>query len=400
MATSLARVFKGLRRLSAKKQLGAQAIRDGHMPVRAGLWIIGPSFSRRWGGQLPAPLNAVKQWYNFRPAKLLRSPIKLSGIVIPPWFARSKASQSTSAYVADVVLVNRAMELVGFDLAESIVMRRSDPSESQKVMSLVDNLRPTYACPRLMADPHGEFIFEELVLGDPFSRAGAADRTRCVAAVLDALGSATAVPLSRELSHQWAERCAPLLADLSGGTRRGIEEELPRIINECTTGWIHGDLSGENIIFRDGRWFVIDFDQVTIGPMFFDLVSLLINEAGWGRAELLDAFFLGDYDAALSGLGVQPGRTEPAVWRAALCAATIGWWCLRGEMTESSARPYLGELLSKRDYPHVRGLRGTGRTANPSALGRIRSSGGADKMVRKSSNEQRGLAGGTRGKAV
>lgn len=339
------KIVKGIHRLVARKRFAADIIRQGTFPLRPGLWFLGASFSRRLGTSLPPPLDGVKRWYDFRSNSPMKYLVKAAGAILPPWITWSKARTET-ALAVDILLVSRAMVAVGFDLHARVVMRRLDRKVAEGMLLAVNHLRQTYPCPRLSIDTTGEFLLEDLIDGVAFRKADSRRQDICIAQMLARWASSAALPMPEDARMRWLDESLGLLRGLSGAPGSVSSGDIASLVQTSKTAWIHGDLSGENIVLTKDGYFAIDFDRVTIGPAFFDMVHLFLLEAREGSRQpsLLDDFFDGDYDRNLAAMGVPGEMTDSR--RIALLVTTLGWKVSQATTTVARACEALSGALA------------------------------------------------------
>lgn len=110
----------------------------------------------------------------------------------------------------------------------------------------------------------------------------------------------------------WLEKALPVLTDLQTRNAGAVYVE----------GLIHGDLRMDNVIFGQGRTYLVDWPNACIGPVVFDLVYITahLESLGTGKAE--------DFIAAYKNAG---GRafTDDAAAAEELCpmlAAISGYF--------------------------------------------------------------------------
>ncbi len=104
----------------------------------------------------------------------------------------------------------------------------------------------------------------------------------------------------KDLVEPW-EPFALIRARLDGARRDGIEQDLvgpltallaslesrlPELASELGTGVIHGDMHYGNVMCLPGRrLLLIDFDQICLGPLEWDLVPNLVTYRRFGMSD-------------------------------------------------------------------------------------------------------------------
>ena len=120
----------------------------------------------------------------------------------------------------------------------------------------------------------------------------------------------------------------------TGGDREALRAELGTIVRELAAEprvLCHRDYHSRNLMLRDERLFIIDFQDARLGPDTYDLASLLRDsyvDLPWSVVDELIAYFL-----ALQGRAGRAGRVSAAL-RSDVAAAQP-----QGARARSAIRP-------------------------------------------------------------
>lgn len=342
-SSTLFKIRRGLRSILARKAFAAEVVRHSEMPIRSGLWVLGPTFSTRRGTRLPAPLSGSKLWLDFQPTAMFKLPIRLAGAMLPPWFAW-RTPRKTDQAGAQVLLVNRVLMPVAFDLKKGAVIRSVPHDEAAELLRKVGMLRSAYECPNLDYDHELSLLHEEFIAGTPYRRVPLAFQDACLSGLTRRVAGARRGVLADADRAAWLDASRRLLAEVLPTESEQLAARVAAIVSDTPTGWIHGDMAGENIILRGAEPVLIDFDRVMLGPLFFDPLHLLLIEASLGNPAQLRAFFRGAYDDALATISL-PARGDAD--RSALCVAAVGWKLSRAMTSWEPACELLGRTLAE-----------------------------------------------------
>lgn len=324
-----------VREMAVKKRVAASTIRHQLLPVRAGLWLIGSEFSRHSRvGSLPEPLSSAKQPGGWPASRYYAPLMRVAAWISPPWFSVFRGTASNVA--ADVVLVNKAHEPVGFDLVRRLVLRRGTQAEVAQRSARHAKLHQTYRCASVSFDQNLGLMVEPLVPGRGLAVCTGEDRATCIAQIFAQLAAAPVAPVPAETVSRWGElagQTAPLL-DLPETVRTDVARRVSDLIGRAKRCWIHGDLSGDNIVVQDRAFTVIDLDTVVAGPAFADIMTLSFAEARLRRCDFLDRLLTGMYDDQLMALGcdISPGERDASY--TALFVAWLAWCRVSGDFPE------------------------------------------------------------------
>ena len=318
------KIVSNCRGIIYKKKLASKIITRGSFPLRPGLWIIGPDFSRNIAvKKLPPPLDKVKQWGGWRSDKILKVFVRLSRLLIYPWVAYT-SKQSVSKYVADVVLLNRLNETVGFDLK---VIKPISHHQLRVIETSVLHLSKIYTCVSFQVDYKAGYIFENMISGSVFSVVSDEVRSSCVNGFFEGLQVSTPMELDSESVDRWHTACHELLPQIPCAElfHHNIIKHIDEIITDSKRSWIHGDLFGENIIVTTDGAVVIDYDKACIAPTFTDIMTLFVFEARTLRFDLMDNFFKGEFDQEFADIVCQFDGDDTFIKKVAIFISWLGW---------------------------------------------------------------------------
>ena len=338
-----------------KKRISSSILRDDNFPVRSGKWFIGSEFSRHIAiKKLPPPLDTVKQWGGWRTGRVLKFFVNISEISIFPWFVNVSSDKSYE-FFADVILVNRLHEPVGFDLKEKKVIRIMSVDEAHKHTESVSHLSKFYNCAAYHIDQSSGFVIEEMVDGISFSRSSIKNRTESVSKLFIGLDKADNTTLSDGSMHHWSEKCQQLISRLNsyGIDVKKVAFKLDDIFIQAKISWTHGDLFGENIIINNERGpILIDYDKYGVAPSFTEMMTLFVFEARTQQKDLINSFFKGHYDKEFLNLGISFSHHDVLENKIALFISWLGWKLTTEEFSEINLErffdvisPYINEKL-------------------------------------------------------
>jgi thiamine kinase-like enzyme len=327
IGTIYERATSNLRGIACKKRLAAEIIAKGNFPIRTGLWFVGPEFSRNYAvPKLPSPLDGVKRWGGWRKGKILKLFVRLFEVLIYPWITYASRPQNAQ-FVADVVLVNRLHEPIGFDLKEHKVIKSMSIRQIRLLETCVSHLDKIYLCVPFQADHESGYTFEDMISGSVFSVTSEEVRIDCVQHFFEGLRSATSLVLDSEAIDRWHTACRELLSQNSDSNLEHykIIKYVDELIVKAKTTWVHGDLFGENIIVTSEGAVLIDYDKSGIAPTFTDIMTLFVFEARTLRFDLMDIFFQGGFDKEFISLGCQLDGEDVFLQRVSIFISWLGW---------------------------------------------------------------------------
>lgn len=314
-------VIRKLSGLAARKRLAANAIGRHEVSVRPGLWLLHPDFNRTWNNRrLPSPLSLSKQPGSWPGRRLYGPLLALASWIIYPWFVVARLPVSRLA--ADVLLVNKEQELVGFDLKARKVFRTVEPERLAIARGKHSNLSRVYSCPPIETDEL--LLVQDFVVGTTFSAASSQGRLALMERVFAAVTDAASIHLAPSVEQRWHRSINETLRfstlDLSNGNTGNLVLEL---LDGAKRSWIHGDLIGENVLVTpDGQMVVVDTEGADPGPSLADPLTLIISEARRGRPDMLAALHHGRFDPHFDSLGCKISNSAS---RTALFALWLAW---------------------------------------------------------------------------
>jgi len=322
------RIFSNLNNIFRKKRLAAKMLLVKEFPVRAGFWLIKPEFSRRVTiHKLPPPLDKAKQWGGWRNGRVLKVLMSVAEYLIFPWFVWVRGDKQGKFY-ADIVLINRLREPVGFDLNDKRVIRKLSNNEIDTLLINASKISDIYSLTEFEVDHESGYVIENMIAGTAFSYSSSINRLFSVNKFIEGLKMVESDILSDAVMMSWKDASYSLLPRLNMEEKAKVEVEK-NIINICTSAkksWVHGDLFGENIIINStGRPIIIDIDKAGIAPTFTDIMTLFVFEARTLRFDLMDKFFRGDYDAELNKLGLPLETDKNNNVKLAVFITWLGW---------------------------------------------------------------------------
>jgi Phosphotransferase enzyme family len=334
------------RRIYLKKRIAKKIISECAFPVRSGLWVIGPEFSRNHDvRRLPPPLDTVKSWGDWRKGKILKALVHFSEVLIYPWITRA-SGPAKGKFVADVVLINRLNDLVGFDLAENKVIKSMTSHQIKHLETGVLHLTKIYTCVPFQINHETGYVFEDMISGCAFSVVSDEMRIKSVARFLDGLLLAPSLALDMDAICSWQTACRVLLPQIpcSDLPLSKIEKYIGDIILNAKTSWVHGDLFGENIIVTDTGEVVIDYDKSGIAPTFTDIMTLFVFEARTLRYDLMDTFFNGGFDQEFDIMGCRLNGDESLFQKVAMFITWLGWKTTTEDFSSINIRRFFDVL--------------------------------------------------------
>lgn len=332
------------RTIARGKTRAADVLSQSPFPLRRGTWALGWHFSRHSSlAKLPPPLDLTKQWGGWGGGPVLRTLVRMMGVLLPPWQAKRTVG-SNAPFESDVLLVNRLGQPIGFDLRRSVVVRLSTYDETDQLKEKYSHLAQIYNCVPFEIIEPGPYIVEPFIRGESFGRAPAASRQAVVRGFLDSLLAAPRQPPPVPAASHWEVMTDQLISEfeLSPAASVAVRASLATLLTHAKYSWVHGDMFCENIIVRDGLATLIDYyETAQIGPCFTDIMKLFITEARANRPELLKSFGNGMLDDDFRSMGCPIG--DP-VDRLAIFVAWLGWIESRGTYSALNADK-LGKLV-------------------------------------------------------
>lgn len=327
--------------IARSKRLAAEVIAKSAVPLRSGAWKVGRHFSRHDSvAQLPPPLNLVKQWGHWRRGERLKASMRLLEAAIPPWRSM-RTTAGDPQYEADVLLINRLGQPVGFDLQRGSVVRTCSREEAEQLERKRLELAPIYDCVSFEAHDTAPYIIEPFVRGVSFGVAPVEEREAAVRGFLDGLMSAPAQVLPAADAQEWRMSTAEILPrfQLTESVCSAISDSAARLVSEARCSWVHGDLHGDNIVMRSGSPVVIDYQTAEVAPSFTDIMTLFVFEARSQRPRFLTALARGEYDAALRALGCDIREPHD---RLAIFVSWLGWKATRERFSRINVERFVG----------------------------------------------------------
>lgn len=330
MRRALNSIAANLTRIRTRKAMARRAIAGGLLPLRAGRWRLGSSFSVHSAlASLPPPLDAAKQWGGWRSGGLLKQAMALAEKAVPPWTVRVAAppTPAAPALACDVVLINRLGEPVGFDTDESQVVRLIGDAELDAITISAERLGAAYACVAPRRVPGTGYTTEPLIAGRNFAQAGPDERLAMVHQFWAGLVRQPAASLSPECLAAWTRSAREVIAsrghdqDMQSQLQTGMDELIARA-KVCFT---HGDLFADNIIVAADGPILIDIDKAGLAPAFTDVVTLLLFESRTLRDDLARAYFAGRFDEHLKRLGCTLSTVDSGLERLVQIYGWLSW---------------------------------------------------------------------------
>ena len=340
------KIFINVSSIAKKKKVAAQFLKSGTFPLEGGLWVIGSEFSRKSAvKQLPPPLDTVKQWGGWRKNDILKYAVNCVEILTYPWFAWVPFDGKVDVR-ADVLLINRLMEPVGFDLKKRLVIRIHSTLNQNFLKQVYTSISGIYPCLESSYDSEIGYAVEELISGRSFTSSSDINRLKTFDLLISGLSKAPEVAKNEKACLDWLFMARGLIARLPVSLRSNVEAEVICICNRAKFSWVHGDLFGENIIISDEKTMVIDYDKAGIAPSFTDIMTLVVFEARSLNLDLADRFFSGKYNDDFKKMGVLIDKRKQVTVGIAIFIAWLGWKQTTEEFSEVNVARFF-EILSR-----------------------------------------------------
>jgi hypothetical protein len=299
--------------LAATRAHRAELRRDAAL-LQPGLWLLDGRAARHWRqAQLPAPLAQFSSNPGQRrrdPAELIRTAVRrLLSLAWVPRRPVTDPSQQAHAQAYGVRLPRTYRpESVLFDLEGRRVLRVRDGAPDPARVDVPTLLgRHVGVAPFEVLDG-GRLFVEELVEGETLdSMRDPALRLEVVRSLFSSYagiarteGRATARPLVEEAVESASASAVP------PALWTWLEANRSRLLAQ-SDAWplvpSHADLTGSNILVREGAPILIDFEWAAYCPFFYDLAALLLREdADYHRHDLLRACLDGHLDDEFAAL--------------------------------------------------------------------------------------------------
>lgn len=344
--TIIRKIYANVSYILFRKIRAAFIIYNDPFPIRSGYWIIGTDFSRSLKvRKLPPPLNQVKIWGDWQTLAWLRVVMSALRKCVPPWIS-VRGDKSNASYHADILLISRAGDLIGFDVRKFKVIRKMDKKLACLAVERRNKVSMTYPCPRMYLEDG--LLIEDMIYGAAFSRAGPTERRKVFAFLLECLSSATSENILLDDIESWKRGCFRIIERYSKLSEKlDLEYSfIDEIIELTKTGYVHGDITGDNVIVTADGSYVIDHELYGAAPIFTELMTLIMFEARNHRNDLLVAFLKGEFDKDFFDLEFFRKKNLTMPDRHVVVISWLGWKTVREDISNENITRFLQRLLS------------------------------------------------------
>jgi hypothetical protein len=333
LARLLGKIISNVTYMHDKKRLAKNALETKQVDCSPGIWALGVAFSKKLGSDpLPQQMRHAKQWGAWRKGRLIKRLRRVVELATPPWLVYVKTS-GEAKYSADALLVTRTNDVYAFDFKNKKVVKHLNRQRFHQLNGCYHLLSGVYPCASAEFLESDCVIIESLCSGVLFSHLDTQQQCAYLRRLLNMQLRSGRV---EGVDRPYVDVSRPLVNTLQ---QYGLSDVINsnefknalRIQRRVVSAKLHGDLYAENIIIEESGFILIDLDKAQIGPMFADLINLLVMEAFSGRATLLERFFAGHFDEYLCECIDNPKLED--VDRLTRWSAIFLWmaWKLNGE---------------------------------------------------------------------
>jgi len=291
--------WKTVREIARRKQLVRHHLLTSATHCHAGNWRIEGPYARHLDAPLPDGLrDAIR---GIRQRARIRELVER---ISPPWHVRVPAGAGERHAQCRIAYLSNGGNWKLFDFDNHQVWSRPMfAGKSASDVATLESFGRYFDIPpwRVVREGHTSWRVDRLIPGMSMVHAAAGERRAAVRHLLDqyaAFAREEALPASPALTDQALAtivECAP--HSVPAAMARSCEAEMKTLGRVLKLVPAHDDLSAQNVIVRDGRVWVLDWDTAgTPRPVLYDILYLVLREATLGRTDLLDAFVAGEFD--------------------------------------------------------------------------------------------------------